>query len=221
MRTGGLTTLLLPRWKPDPQVTKGPMNLCSTTVRHSLMVCRITDTFSPGTSKTLYLATERCVESEWSAVLAGTVTDCPPKLKRNGNSVFQGVRRLPIMGSRSSMITAAPRFCSTPRSGSATSPDRPAGWTFPMTTRRLTCPIWRVSCGPLRVCGTKASFTRVFAFFLTRGRWKLRCRIRRLGLMMPTGMSKIRRSRWVLSWKPASGFLHGQPPPGPCHPTWP
>ena len=44
---------------------------------------------------------------------------------------------------------------STPRTGSATSPGRPAGSTSPTTTRRSICPTWRASCGRSRPCTTR------------------------------------------------------------------
>ena len=48
------------------------------------------------------------------------------------------------------------RCCATPRTGSGTSPARPAGSTSTTTTRRSTWTTWRASCGRSRRCTTRA-----------------------------------------------------------------
>ena len=61
-----------------------------------------------------------------------------------------GARSLDVRHRRVQRRLPHARCCATPRSGSATSPARPAGSTSTTTTRPWTSPTWRASCGRSR-----------------------------------------------------------------------
>ena len=77
-----------------------------------------------------------------SAASGGTATASRPRWRPRRSSASAAARRSSSTASTASTTTAAPRCSSTPRSGSGTSPARPAGSTSRTTTRRWTSTTW-------------------------------------------------------------------------------
>ena len=166
----------------------------STTARRSPTACRTTATCSPATSRTSCRATRPCAAGGSSAASAGTRHGLPAEVEAEKQLGITTKARDPRAGRRQ-VQRGLPRrrCCATPRTGSATSPARPAGSTSPTTTRRSTWTTWRASCGRSRPCTTRAWSTRASGCWPTAGGARRRCPTPRPGWTTSTGTGRTRR----------------------------
>ena len=165
----------------------------STTGRRSPTGCRTTATSSPGTSRTWCRATRPCAASRSSAASAGTPTGCRPRWRRRSSSASPARRRSSSWASTSSTRPAVRPCSPTPRTGSATSPARPGGWTSRTTTRPSTPATWSRSCGRSGPCTTRDWCTRASGCWRTASGARRRCRTPRPGWTTSTGTVPTRR----------------------------
>ena len=205
-----------------------PTSSSSTTGRRSPTGCRTTATCSPATSRTSSRATRRCagrrVERRFgwdchglpAEVEAEKQLGITHKAEIVGDGRREVQRRLP-----------RPRCCATPRSGSATSPGRPAGSTSTTTTRPSTWTTWSSVMWAFKTLWDKGLIYEGFrvlcvllalrdaAVATPRPGWTTstgtgRTRRVTVGLRLsPATRARRRRARWS-----------GRRRRGRCRPTW-
>ena len=170
----------------------------STTARRSPTACRTTATCFTGYVKDVVPRYQtmrgRRVERRFGWDCHGLPAEVEAEKQLGITTKARDPRRWAWPGSTR---PAAPRCWRTPRTGSGTSPGRPAGSTSPTTTRPSTWTTWKASCGRSRPCTTRAWSTRASGCWRTAGAARRRCPTPRPGWTTSTGTGRTRRSR---SW---------------------